>query len=138
MEKQCESLTPWRREHQEVQRGRETKAAEGLRQTRAGLIQKREWEIVRGKEKKGGRWLETKKVLGGKLLCLAPLHQHPLLQACGAGEGSVGLLCHRTSKLGAGEGQLAPSSDPRHLVTPFLLLCGQGELQEGLCWFRWL
>lgn len=64
-------------------------------QARAGLIQKREGEIVRGKEKKmgkkkGGRWLETKKVLGTKLLCLAPLHQPSLLQECRAGEGRWG------------------------------------------------
>lgn len=45
---------------------------------------------------------------------------------CGAGEGRWRLLCHGMPKLGAGEGEPAPSSVSRQLVSPSPLLRASG------------
>lgn len=87
-----------RKKHQEIQWCRETNSAEGLSQAKGCLTQKREWAIVKGKEKKGGGWLETKQALGSELLQLASLHKASLLQACKAGESGGALVLQDTRK----------------------------------------
>lgn len=116
--KQRESLVPWLRPLLRERSAEKFKGAEKPKQLRDqakpkwGLISRREWGIVRGKEKKGGRWLETKKVLGGELLCLAPLHQPSPPQACRAGEGSAGLLAPWDTKAWSGRGTASPLLHP--------------------------
>lgn len=110
-----------RKEHREIQRGRETKAAEGTNQNRAGFnIEKGVGNCKRKREKKKkrGRWLETKKVLGGELLCLALLHQPSLQQERRAAEGSRGSGAARHRNLEQ-EGQQAPA--PSSETMPALL-----------------
>lgn len=76
-----------------IQTGCETKAMEGTNRNKAEFNREKgvgNCKRKREKKEKRGRWLETKKVLGGGLLWLALLHQPSPQQECRAAEGSEG------------------------------------------------
>lgn len=83
-----------RKEHREIQRGRETKAAEGTNQNRAGFnIEKGVGNCKRKREKKkkkGGGWKQRKF----------------LAASCCAWPFSISLLCSRSAGLPRGAGAL--------------------------------